>query len=118
MYITNSQIQFKTTILKSSLCYNSDAYLLVKETITVVGAETTPATMQANRTNKQGKFKNCRPSTYCITEINNTHADYANDFDVSMPMYNLIENSDNYSKIFGSLNQFYRDESKNSITYS
>ena len=88
MYITNSQIQFKTTILKSSLCDNNDAYLLVKETITVVGAETTPAAMQANRTNKQGKFKNCRPSTDCITEINNTHTNYENDFDVSMPMYN------------------------------
>ena len=48
-------------------------------------------------------FKNCVPFTNCISEINNTHMDNAKDIDIVMPMYNLIENSDNYSKTSGRL---------------
>ena len=55
-------------------------------------------------------FKNCVLFTKCITEIKNKQIDNAKDIDVVMPMNNLIENSDNYSKKFGSLWQYCRDE--------
>ena len=69
-YNVNSQIRFKTTILKSSLCDYSDAYILVKGTITV--DNTAAADADANDTNKKVIFKNCAPFTNCISEINNT----------------------------------------------
>ena len=69
-YNVNSQIKFKTTILKSSLCDYSDAYILVKGTITV--DNTAAADADANDTNKKVIFKNCAPFTNCISEINNT----------------------------------------------
>ena len=99
-YNVNSQIKFKTTILKSSLCDYSDAYILVKGTITVKN------TVAANNTNKKVIFKNCAPFTICISEINNTQVDNAKDIDIVIPMYNLIEYSDNYSKTCGSLWQY------------
>ena len=55
-------------------------------------------------------IKNCDPFTNCISEINNIQIDNAKDIDTVMPMYNLIEYSDNYSKTPGSLWQYYRDE--------
>ena len=55
-------------------------------------------------------FQNYVPFTNFIREINNTQIDNAKDIDVVMPMYNLIEYSDNYSKTSGSLWQYYRDE--------
>ena len=99
-YNVNSQIKFKTTILKSSLCDYSDAYILVKGTITVKN------TVAANNTNKKVIFKNCAPFTICISEINNTQVDNAKDINIVIPMYNLIEYSDNYSKTCGSLWQY------------
>ena len=48
-------------------------------------------------------FKNCAPFTKCISRINNTDIDNAQDIDIVMLMYNLIEYSDNYSKTSGSL---------------
>ena len=55
-------------MLKSSLCYYSDAYILVKATITV--NNTAAADADANDTNKKVIFKNCAPFTNCISEIN------------------------------------------------
>ena len=106
-YNVNSQIKFKTTMLKSSLCNYSDAYILVKGAITVNNSATADA--DANNTNKKVIFKNCAPFTNCISEINNTHVDNAKDIDIVMPMYNLVEYSDNYSKASGSLRQYYKD---------
>ena len=103
----NSQIKFKTTMLKSSICNYSDAYALVKGTITV--NNTAAANADANNTNKKVIFKNCAPFTYCISEINNTQVVNAKDIDIVMPMYNLIEYSDNYSKTSGSLWQYCKD---------
>ena len=102
-YNVNSQIKFKTTMLKSSLCDYSDAYVHVKGTITVA------APAAANNTNKKAIFKNCAPFTICISEINNTQEDNAKDIDIVMPMYNLIEYSDNHSKTSGSLWQYCKD---------
>ena len=94
-------------MLKSSLCDYSDAYMLVKETITV--NNTAAADADANNTNKKVIFKNCAPFSNCISEINNTQVENAKDIDIVMPMYNLIEYSDNYSKTSGSLWQYCKD---------
>ena len=88
-------------MLKSSLCDYSDAYILVKGIITV--NNTTAAGADANNTNKKVMFKNCAPFTNCISEINNAQVDNAKDIDIVMPMYNLIEYSDNYAKTSGTL---------------
>ena len=106
-YNVNSQIKFKTTMLKSSLCDYSDAYILVKGTITVNNTAAQGAA--ANNTNKKVIFKNCAPFTNCISEINNTQIVNAKDIDIVMPMYNLIEYSDNYAKTIGSLWQYCKD---------
>ena len=106
-YNVNSQIKFKTTMLKSSLCDYSDAYILVKGTITVNNTAAQGAA--ANYTNKKVIFKNCAPFTNCISEINNTQIDNAKDIDIVMPMHNLIEYSDNYAKTTGSLWQYCKD---------
>ena len=62
-----------------------------------------------NNDDKKVIFKNCAPFTNCISEINNTQIDNAKDIDIVMPMYNLIEYSDNYAKITGSLWQYSKD---------
>ena len=117
-YNVNSQIKFKTTMLKSSLCDYSDAYILVKGTISVnnTAAQGAPA----NNDDKKVIFKNCSPFTNCISEINNTQIDNAKDIDIVMPMYNLIEYSDNYTKTTGSLWQYCKDmparDANNEIT--
>ena len=106
-YNTNKQIKFKTTILKSSLCDYSNAYILVKGTIPV--DDTSAAGATVNKTNKKIIFKNCAPFTNCISQINNTQIDSATNIDIVMPMYNVIEYSDNYSKTSGSLLQYCKD---------
>ena len=95
-------------MLKPSLCDYSDAYILVKGTITVNNTAAAPAAA-ANGTGKKVIFKNCAPFTISISEINNTQVDNAKDIDIVMPMYNLIEYSDNYSKTYGSLWQYCKD---------
>ena len=109
-YNVNSQIKFKTTMLKSSLCDYSDTYILVKGTIAITGAGADAAARQADARDKGVAFKNCAPFINCISEINNTQVDNAKDIDIVMPMYNLIEYSDNYAKTTGSLWQYFRDE--------
>ena len=93
---------------RSNLCDYIDSYILVKGTITVPNTEA--AGIAVNNTIKKIIFKNCAPFTDCITEINNTQVDDAQNIDVVMPMYNLIKNSDAYSKTSGGLWQYYRDE--------
>ena len=109
-YHVNSQINFKTTMLKSSLCDNSDAYTVVKGTITIAGAGADAAARQADERDKGVIFKNCAPFINCISEIDNTQIDNAKDIDIVMPMYNLIEYSDNYAKTSGCLWQYFRDD--------
>ena len=109
-YNVNSQIKFKTTMLKSSLCDYSDACILVKRTITINGRGADAAARQADERDKGVSFKSCAPFINCISEINNTQIDNAKDIDIVMPMYNLIEYSDNYAKTSGNLWQYFRDE--------
>ena len=106
-YSLNKQITFKTAMLRSSLCDYSDAYILVKGNISVNNTAADGAA--ANNTNKKVIFKNCAPFTNCISKINNTQIDNAEYIDIVMPMYNLIEYSDNYLKTSGSLWQYCKD---------
>ena len=92
-YSPNKQIKFKTSMLRSSLCDYSDAYILVKGNITV--NNTVAEGAAADNTNKKVIFINCAPLTNCISKINNTKIDDAEYIDIVMPMYNLIEYRDN-----------------------
>ena len=105
VYNVNSQIKFKTTMLKSSLCDYSDAYILVKGTISINNTAAQGAA--ANNIDKKVIFN--APFTNCISEINNTQIGNAKDIDIVIPMYNLIEYSDNYAKTTGSLWQYCKD---------
>ena len=100
VYSHEDEIKFLTSSLESSLCDYSDAYILVTGNITA-----TP-----NNAATQVVFKNCAPFEKCRTEINETFVDDAQHINIAMPMYNLIEYSDNYSDTSGSLWQFKRDE--------
>ena len=104
VYNVNSQIKFKTKMVKSSLCDYSDAYILV-----ISINNTAAQDAAANNTNKKVIFKNCAPFTNCINEINNIQIDNAKDIDIVMSMYNLIEYSNNYAKTTGSLWQYCKD---------
>ena len=86
-------------------------HILVKGTITVnnTAAQGAAAANNNNNNNKKLIFKNCAPLTSCISEINNTQLDNAKDIDIVMPIYNLIEYSDNYAKTTGSLWQYCKD---------
>ena len=88
-------------MLKSRLCNYKDTYLFVKRTISI----TNPAGAGniANSEDRKVVFKTCAPFTDCINERNNTQVDNAKDIDVVIPMYNLIEYSDNYLKTSRSL---------------
>ena len=117
-YGTASNIRFKTTILRSNLCDSTHAYILVKGTITITGAGDIDAAKRLDERNKGVIFKNCASFTKCISRINDAEVDNAQDIDILMPMYNLSEYSNNYSKASGSLWQYYKDEPNDNITQS
>ena len=104
----NSDIRFKTTMLRSNLCDYTDSYILVKGTITITGTGANVDARNADERDKGVTFKNCAPFTKCISRINNTDIDNAHNIDIVMPIYNLNEYSDNYSKTSGSLWQYYK----------
>ena len=114
----NSDIRFKTTMLRSNLCDYADSYILVKGTIPITGAGDDAAARRADERNKEVTFKNCAPFTKCISIINNKDIDNAHDIDILMPMYNLIEYSDNYSKTSGILWQYYKNDPSDNLTDS
>ena len=99
-YSHHNPIKFLTKSIESSLCDYSDAYILVTGNINVTGSDA----------NTKVAFKNCAPFRKCRTKINETFVDDARHINIAMPMYDLIEYSDNYSDTFGSLWQFKRDE--------
>ena len=96
-------------MLRSSLCDHADAYILTKGTITITGAGDNAAARRADERNEGVIFKNCAPFSKSISRINDTEIDNAQDIDIVMRMYNLIEYIDNYSKISGSLWQYYKE---------
>ena len=111
----NKPIRFKTSMLRSDLCDFSDAYIVVKGKITVTDPN-------SDTYDKKIASKNNAPFVSCISKINNIFIDNAEDLDVVMPMYNLLEYSKNYSKTNGSFWNYYRDEpnrgANNNINYS
>ena len=109
----SKQIIFKTSMLRSDLWDFSDAYIVAKGTITITG------THNRSSKNRPLAFKNNAPFISCISKINNTLIDNAEDLlrwnmlrlqHVVMPMYFLIECSKIYRKTTGSLQNYYRDE--------
>ena len=117
-YGTGSAIEFKTTMLRSSLCDYADAYILFKGTITITGERDTAAAKRLDQRNKGGIFKNCAPFNKCINRINGTEINKARDIDIVMPMYNVIGYSDKYSKTSGSLWKYCKDDLNDNITQS
>ena len=103
---TGNSIKFKTTMLRSNLCDFSDAYIFVKQNITITGDGNDDAAKRTDERNKGVISKNSAPFVKCISRINNKEIDNAKDIDIVKPMYNLIEYSDNYSKTSGSLWQY------------
>ena len=105
-YSVNKEIRLKTSMLRSDLYDYSDTYIVVKRAITVVRPD------NAKR-NKATAFKNNAPFINCISKINGIKIGNAEDLDVVMPMYDLLEYGQNYRKITGSLWNYYRDEPRN-----
>ena len=93
-------IKCDTRVLKPNLCDYAEAYILIDGTIRAAAAD-------ANTTLA---LKNCAPFTKCNLEINDEHVDTAENLDITMPMYNLIEYSDNYQDSSAALYQYKRDE--------
>ena len=118
-------------MLRSDLCDFSDAYIVVKGTITVDKktftaddfeapnntAANATATNTANNNafgEKKLVFKNNAPFINCILKINGVQIDNAEDLDIVIPVYNLLEYSKNYKKTTGSLCNYYRRDEPNS----
>ena len=111
-YKRSKQRRFKTSMLRSDLYDFSDAYIVAKGTITY--------TKTAGRSfidirNRFLAFKNSTAFTNCISKINNVLTDNAEDLDIVMPIYNLLEYSKNYRKATRSLWNYYRDEPNNPL---
>ena len=104
------QIRFKTSMLRSDLCDYFDAYIVVKRDITLTK---TNGRGIINIRNKFLAFINNVPFTSRISKIHNVLTDKAEDLDILMPMYNLLEYSRNYRKTTGSFRNYYRDEPNN-----
>ena len=98
-------IKYDTRVLKPNLCDYADAYILVDGTIRAEGANA--ATRLA--------LKNCAPFTKCNLEVNDEHVDTAENLDIVMSMYNLIEYSDNYQDSSATPYQYKRDEPPDDI---
>ena len=92
--------KYDTRVLKPNLCDYAEAYILVDGTITAAAADG----------NTRLALKNCAPFSKCNLEINDEHVDTAENLDITMPMYNLIEYSDNYQDSSATLYQYKRDE--------
>ena len=97
-------------MLRSDLCNFGDAYIIVKGKIALTK---TDGRGFIDIRNRFLAFKNNAPFTNCISKINNVLIDNAEDLDIVMPMYNLLEYSKNYRKTTGSLWNYYRDEPNN-----
>ena len=108
-YNEKKSIRFKTPMLRLNLCDYSDAYMLVKGTITVTapGANNGAKNIRDKR-NRPLILKNNAPFVSCITRTNGELIEDADDLDIVMCMYNLLEYSKNYRKTIGSF--YNRDE--------
>ena len=110
-YDENKSIRFKTPMLRSDLCDYVDANILVNGMITVTAAA--GANNIRDKKNRKLILKNNAPFVSCITRINGELIEDADDLDIVMSTYNLLEYSKNYRKTIGSLYNYYRDELTN-----
>ena len=106
-YKPTKQIRFKTSMLRSDLCDYSDAYIFVKGDILVRKATVRHFIDTRNRI---FTFKNNAPFTNYISKINNVFIDNAEDLDIVLSMYNLLEHSKNYRKTTGIFWNYYRED--------
>ena len=110
VYSPNKQIRFTTSMLRSSLCDYSDAYMLVKGNITVNNTAADGAA--GNNSDKKVIFKNCSPFSNYTSKINKTQIDNAEYIDKVMLMYNLIEYSDiiiqKHLEVYGNIVKNYQ----------
>ena len=97
-------------MLRSDLCNYSDAYIVVKGDLIVTNF---------------GSIMYDKKLISCISKLNNTLIDNAEDLDIVIPMYNLLEYSKNYRKTTGSFWNYYRDKpnsglggDNNNVNYS
>ena len=97
----DSTIKFEAKVIKPNLCDFSDAFILVTRDIKVADVAA----------NTNVVFKSFAPFTRCVTHISDEHVETAKNLDIILPMYNLLEYSDNYVDSSGSLYKFKRDES-------
>ena len=104
-YNPSKQVRFEISILRSDLCDFRDTYIVVKITITVTNPNN-------DAYDKKLVFKNNAPFVSCISKIKNTLIDNAEDLDIVIPMYSLLNtaNSKHYSKTTGRLWNYDRDE--------
>ena len=93
-------IKYDPRVLKPNLCDYAEAYILVDGTVRATNAVN----------DIRLALKNCAPFTKCNLEINDEHVDTAENLDIVMPIYNLIEYSDNYQDSSATLYQYKRDE--------
>ena len=93
-------IKYDTRVLKPNLCDYVEAYILIDGTVRAGNANN----------NTKLALKNCAPFTKCNLEINDEHVDTAENLDIVMPMYNLIEYSDNYQDSSATFYQYKLDE--------
>ena len=110
-YNENKSFRFETPMLRSNLCDYSDAYILVKGTITITapGVNNNANDIRDKR-NRRLILKDNAPFVSCITRINGELIEDADDLDIAMSMYSLLEYSKNYRKTIGSLYNYYRDD--------
>ena len=108
-YSPNKEIRIKTSMLRSGLCNYSNAYIIVKGDINVTNPNNA-------KINKAVAFKNNDPFIKRISKINAIKIDNAEDLDVAMPMYNLLEYSENYKETIGSLWNYFRDQPSNLLS--
>ena len=106
-YDAANEIAYNKEVLKSTVCDYNHAYILVIANITTAG----------NNLATQAAFKNCAPFTKCITKIDETTIDDAENLDLVISMYNTIQYSSNYSKTTGSCSFYYKDEAANFNAY-
>ena len=110
-YNENKSIRFKKPMLSSNLCDCSDAYILVEGTIIVAApGDNNNANNIRGKRNRPLILKNNAPFVSCITRINGELIEDADELDIVMPMYNLLEYSKNYRKTIGLLYNYYRDD--------
>ena len=113
---SNKPTWFKTSILRNIICDYADSYIIVTANFKLISNFSTANSnevLQGKRLRVRNKniiFKNIAPFLKCINKINGVEIDNAEDLDIVMNMYNLIEYSNNFTKTYGSLFNFSRDE--------